>query len=309
MTNVDVDVLLDDLDTTSRDELGNVPEVVDSGYELDIEDLCIVARKWHKVKDVVCVVADLKNSTRLGLNKHATSTARIYQASTDCVVRIFNTFEADFIQIQGDGVFALFWGDYRKERAMCAGITVKSFSRDLVERLVKKWPELPETGYKVGIARSQVLVKKIGTPRNPAEQEPIWAGKVVNFATKCAQMADKDELIVTGSFWDWVEPNDYLTYSCPCREGGPAPLWENVEIEKIPESDYDRQGRKLRSTWCEVHGNDYCNAVMDGKKNREDVATKLREQMMESMSRSQVWTEARNKRRQAADAQRGGLRR
>ena len=39
------------------------------------------------------------------------------------------------------------------------------------------------------------LVKRIGTPRNPAQQESIWAGKPVTYASKAAQ-----------SIWDVTSP-------------------------------------------------------------------------------------------------------
>ena len=133
-----------------------------------------MARRWHKLSDAVAVVADLKNSTKLGTGKWAASTASIYEASTGSVVKIFDEFDADFLAIQRDGAFALFWGERRYERALCAGITIKRFSRNMVERLEKRWPDLPETGFKVGVASSRLLAKRIGTPRNPAQQEPVW---------------------------------------------------------------------------------------------------------------------------------------
>ena len=95
--------------------------------------------------DVVAVVADLRNSTQLGTGgQHAASTASIYQAATGGVVGIYDQFDADFIQIQGDGAFALFWGEKRYQRAMCAAITVRTFSGDLIAQLEKKWPSLPD---------------------------------------------------------------------------------------------------------------------------------------------------------------------
>ncbi|MHB1518924.1 MAG: hypothetical protein ACYCVN_07180 [Acidimicrobiales bacterium] len=90
--------------------------------------LPISARKWHKLDEAVAVVADLKGSTNLGVGKHAASTASIYEAATGGLCRIFDKFDADVVAIQGDGAFGLFWGDQRMERAICAGITVKTFS-------------------------------------------------------------------------------------------------------------------------------------------------------------------------------------
>src|SRR5258706_8136412 len=101
VTLVDLPGLLGDLDDTVKNELASTPEVFDLGDDLDVGDLPIVARRWHKVSDAVAVVADLKNSTKLGTGKWAASTASIYEASTRSVVRIFDEFDADFLAIQG----------------------------------------------------------------------------------------------------------------------------------------------------------------------------------------------------------------
>jgi class 3 adenylate cyclase len=271
---LDLEALLADLDTNVKTELDSKPTVEDwNEATFDVATLPIEARKWIKIPDVVVVVADLKNSTKLGTGKHDASTASIYQAATGNIVEVFDEFDADFIQIQGDGAFAIFWGDRRYERALCAGITVKTCSEVMVTRLEKKWPTLPETGFKVGIASHRVLVKRVGTPRNPAKQEPVWAGKPVNYAAKAAQQADRHELIVTGSVWDQVEKNDYLTVTCPCNGGPKATLWTDVTIDKIPDSDAERDGRVLTSKWCKVHGAEYAAAVLAGEKKRTDADT------------------------------------
>jgi class 3 adenylate cyclase len=285
LTEVDLDPLLDELDDCVATELSSKPDVIDKGDALDLEALPIVARKWHKLRRAVAVVADLKSSTQLGLNKHAASTASIYEASTGGVVKIFDEFDADFVGIQGDGAFALFWGDGRLSRAVCAGITIKTFSyRHLTPRLEKKWPDgLPETGLKVGIASSSLLVKRVGVPRT-AYQEPVWAGKAVNYAAKAAQQVDRHELIVTGSVWDWVSQSDYLSVSCPCGTGPSAEIWQDVTIEKIPDSE--REAKFLKSFWCETHGAEYCQAILDGKKRRSDVEDQRTSAIEQEMSRS-----------------------
>lgn len=271
MASVDLSALLTDLDTSVKDELASSPEVIEQDGDLNVEELPIIARKWHQINDAVAVVADLKNSTQLGTNKWAASTASIYEASTGGIVKIFNQFKADFLAIQGDGAFALFWGELRYERALCAGITAKTFSHSMVGQLEGKWPDsLPETGLKVGIANSRLLAKRVGTPRNLAQQEPVWAGKAVNYAAKAAQGADRNELVVTKSVWDRVEKNDYLAFSCSCGEPMPG-MWEDAAIKNLPEGDPEAQGRVLHSYWCDVHGEEYCNSVLAGDRTREDV--------------------------------------
>lgn len=272
MTTIDLDTHLAALTSTIRTELASKPAVVEKD-DIDVASLPIVKREWHRLGDVVAVVADLKNSTQLGTSKHAASTASIYQASTGNVVETFDAFDANFLAIQGDGAFALFWGERRYERALCAGITVKTMSLDLVDQLVAKWPNddnLPETGFKVGVASSPILVKRIGTPRNPAQQEPVWAGRAVNYAAKAAQSADRHQLIVTGSVWDAIKANDYLTISCGCSDGA-NPLWSDVVIERLREGDAERDGQLLNSSWCAVHGPEYASVILDGKKHRTNL--------------------------------------
>lgn len=244
------------------------------------------------------MVADLKSSTKLGTGKWAQSTASIYEAATGGVMSIFDEFRSDFLAIQGDGVFALFWGEKRVQRAVCAGITVKTFSEDVVERLENKWKNIAEigTGYKVGVANSRVLVKRAGTPRNPAQQEPVWTGNAVNYATKAAQCADRGEMVVTGSVWDSVENNDYLALSCPCGDGPSESIWEDFTIDQLPEGDPDAVGRVLTATWCDVHGADYCAAVLAGEKKRDDAAG-ARLALTKSHMESAWWAKAQNERR------------
>jgi hypothetical protein len=168
------------------------------------------------------------------------------------------------------------------ERAICAGITIKTFSeKELVPHLQGKWPELPATGFKVGMAVSKLLVKRVGVPRT-AHQEPVWAGKAVNYAAKCAQQADAHEMIVTGSIWDFVESNDYLAVTCPCGSGPTDTLWSDVVIDKIHEGDGERSGRKLTSMWCAVHGSQYCEAILNGETARPEA-----KQITESLQKSQ----------------------
>jgi class 3 adenylate cyclase len=299
----DLKVTLDGLKEHVATQLAANPDVVNADNGLSVTDLFIEARKWHLLENVVAVVADLQGSTNLGYGKHLASTAAIYEASTGGLTRALAAYEPNYIAIQGDGAVALFWGDDAMARAVCAGITVKTFSeRHLVPLLAGKWPDLPTTGLKVGIASSRVLVKKVGIPRT-SHQEPVWAGKAVNFAAKCAQQAVAGELIVTGSVWDFVERNDYLSLSCSCGSG-PAELWGNVTIEKITGDEGEDAGRLLHAAWCVIHGAEFCAAVLAGETERRD-ASEPREDMVKALRRSAFVEAQRVKRENTRNRLRG----
>lgn len=268
---MELTALLDTCDDHVRYELKNMPEVVDAAsFDPTTQVLPIEARRWFRVPDVVAVVADLKSSTKLGLNKHARSTASIYEAALRPLVDIYHDFGAKWIPIQGDCAIGLFWGDMAVEHAVCAGITAKTFSeRHLVTRLTTKWPELPETGLKIGVAMSTLLVKRVGRPRSD-HQALVWPGKAVNYAVKAAQSGDVGELIVTGSVADAIDGNDYLTFTCDCATPSPS-LWHDHPISKLDHDDAEASGQCLTSCWCATCGEQFCNSVLDGQTHRDSV--------------------------------------
>ncbi|HKY16283.1 MAG TPA: hypothetical protein VJM33_15255 [Microthrixaceae bacterium] len=290
-TTVDLTALLDSCADTVNAELDSMPTITDVA-DFDPQDgsqVPIEARNWLRVRDVVAMVADLKSSTQLGIGKHAASTASIYQAALQPVVEIFLQFGAGHIAVHGDCVIGLFWDDMAPERAMCAGITAKTFSeRELVPRLEKKWNDegkLPETGFKIGVAMSDLLVKRVGRARSP-HWALVWPGKALNHATKAAQDADAHELIVTGSVWDAISKNEYLTFSCSCRGTPTDNLWKDHEISRLREDEPDRTGRLLTACWCPVHGADFCAAVLKGDTTRSEVTEALRARKQQWMSSS-----------------------
>lgn len=270
---VDLDELLTASDDKVRTELKSKPDIHDVAHDLDLGALPIEVRKWHQLTELVAVVADLKNSSQLDIGKHPASTASIYEAAVRPGVDILSTFNADDMDIQGDAVLGMFWGDKRFERAICAAITLKTFSLNhLQPRLDKKWASAPRTGFKVGVASGGVLVKRLGRPRDLNNQEEVWVGKPVNYAAKAAQQIDRGELLVTASIWDRIEKNDYLKFSCGCGGGPSDVIWTEDVIKVLPDDQPERNGRKLTSRWCDTHGAEFCDAILSGSKHRDDVA-------------------------------------
>jgi len=301
---IQLNELLSELSDRTDELLSNEPRVVRKNDELDVDDLPIAA-VWHQLRDMVAVVFDMRHSTNLEKGRTPEGTASIYDAGVTGVVMTLHRFGSDFIDIQGDGGFGLFWGRRPYERAVCAAITVRSFSRNFHKSVGDRWPGLESTGFKVGLASGPVLVKRIGIPRQTEFQEPVWAGRPVNYAAKAAQQTEPERMLVTGSVWDELYQNDYLTFSCGCENGipnagTPGSLWTAVNLQNIP--DEQRFGQSLETYWCERHGELFCNAVLDGQTRRSDIQDNQRSERLRQRIGTEELNEAANIRKSSRDA-------
>jgi len=266
--NVKVNALLDDQHDRARKDLQQAVEIENVDTFPKPGDLYVDKRKWLRIKNVVAVSADLKDSTALSFNKYAQTSARLYEAATGSAVRLMAKFDPQFMDIQGDGVFGLFHGERAFERALCAGITLKSFSGRTLAPLIDELfaDNFPDTGFKVGMSAGVLVAKKVGVR---GTNEPVWAGKPVNYAVKCAGKADRHELIATANVYDKFVGNEYVTHSCGCPTGIAVPLWVDVEVEKLGKHS---QCKLLPVGWCKQHGDEFCAAILDGERKRDDVS-------------------------------------
>lgn len=300
----DLNDLLAWLDDKVSSEFKVNPEVVEVD-DVDVASLPIDARRWHRLDDAVAVVADLKGSTALGYSQKSASTAAIMEATVGGFTEILRRFEVNYVQAQGDGGFGLFWGERRFERAMCAAVTLQTFSeKSLIPGVGSKWPAVEATGLKVGVASGPVLVKRVGTPRQQHLQDAVWVGKPVNYAAKCAQQTRPGRLVVTRSIWRYVEGNDFLVASCGCGGGPSTTIWSDIEIEHLRPDDAESHGKVLTSSWCDKgHGQEFCAAILAGCKRRSDMSdirAALDRQLMErsfGVVQEQRQTDLRNHRR------------
>ncbi len=228
---------------------------------------------WLKIPQVICVFVDMKGSTRLSANRQDKTMAGIYQLFTNTAVRIFHEFEAPYIDIKGDGVFALFnQGEHC--RALAATVTFKTFVAEEFQGEVKS--KLRDTNISIGghygIDQKTVLVRKIGLKDNPyrsdSRNNEVWAGKPINMAAKLASIADTDELLVSDRYFNnFLRTNRYALCSCGCKEGEETDNYENLWKEQpLPEDQYPqfdfRKAHSLKSNWCPIHGKEYCQQLL-----------------------------------------------
>lgn len=218
-------------------------------------------RRWLKIENVTCVFVDMVNSTGLSAMTEDSKTAGAYQLFSDTAVRLFDKFEAPYIDLKGDGVFALFDFD-QSYRALAAAVTFRTFVGQVFVRRLKEDTNV-ELGVRAGIDRKTVLVKRLGLRRygdRTDRQNEVWAGKPVNMAAKLAGLAKSGDLVVSKRFYATV-PDQHARFSCGCPDGKVVDLWSEIDTSGDPHFDFDVAYR-LSSTWCKIHGAEFCEKFL-----------------------------------------------
>jgi class 3 adenylate cyclase len=232
----------------------------------DTPDIPIANPKlWLRIPNVVCVFVDMLGSTRLSADAHDKDTAGAYQLFTGTAVRLFNEFESPYIDVRGDGVFALF-NSNQCYRALAAGVTFKTFAKEEFVPRIKKATEV-DVGCHIGIDCKTVLVRKLGLKRHGGRtdrQNEVWAGKPVNMAAKLAASTEDNELFVSDRFYDRI-PHELARRTCSCNTtifGNRKPLWSTVDdLEDDGRFDFDT-AYCLEGVWCNKHGRESCEGLL-----------------------------------------------
>jgi class 3 adenylate cyclase len=220
---------------------------------------------WLKIPSVICVYADMLDSTKLSADSQDQDTAGAYQLYTGTAVRVFHEFDAGYIDVRGDGAFALFDAD-KPHTALAAAVTFKTFASSEFRDRVKKLSGVV-VGSHLGIDQKVVLVRKIGLRRNGGRtdhQNEVWAGKPVNMAAKLASLSKDDELLVSDRFLSNFS-SQYALKSCGCVGGSftgeRSALWTERDLDDDDRFDFDKC-YSLVSKWCPSHGNEYCEKLL-----------------------------------------------
>ena len=253
------------------DEYNGGLNITDVGEIPDTKNIPIDDQHWIKIPDVACVFVDMTNSTSLSATTHERSTARAYQLFTGTAVRLFDAFEAPYIDVRGDGVFALFNHD-QVYRALAAAVTFKTFAEKSFSPTIQARTGLNVGGH-IGIDQKTVLVRKLGLRRfgkRTDRQNEVWAGKPVNMASKLASLAEAGELLVSDRYYDRIT-DDHARLSCGCPGGRNVPLWSPVDVSSNPMFDFDVAWR-LTSRWCETHGSEFCERILGLERARAKAA-------------------------------------
>ena len=233
---------------------------------------------WFQISNVTTVFVDLKRSTELSADSSPQSSAFAYTYFVRAVVLIFERFGSNYIDIHGDGVFALFSGPQSEFYAVASAITARTqIESDIAVRFEEDSSTDWELTAGVGIDRGTLLVRRLGL--RGAKQNEVWAGKPVNMAAKLSSVACSNQVVVSDRVFSRYQKASYirrraLLWTCGCREGimGDGldiPIGETECLwtgEPAPEEmglDFDML-YGLESNWCCVHGAEFCETIVTG---------------------------------------------
>ncbi len=217
---------------------------------------------WFKIPDVICVYVDMLGSTKLSAVKQDKGTAGAYQLFTNTAVLMFHEMDAPYIDVRGDGVFALF-NSNQVYRAFVSAISFKTFAQlEFVARLEQLTSS--KVGCHIGIDQKTVLVRKVGLTRKNGRsdrQNEVWAGKPVNMASKLASMGESNQLFVSDRYFQNLT-DDKARISCGCPDGIKKNLWQDVDVSSKNLFDFSK-GYFIESNWCSTHGKEYFEALLN----------------------------------------------
>lgn len=235
---------------------------------------------WFYMQNVTAVFVDLKGSTELSAYRSPKPSAFAYTYFVRAMVVIFERFGSNYIDIHGDGVFGLFSGPQSEFCAVASAITARTqIERDIDGRFEKDTSSEWEMTAGIGIDRGPLLVRRLGL--RGTKQNEVWAGKPVNMAAKLSSVACSNQVVVSERVFSRFRKASpirqrALLWDCGCfeevqGEGLDAPIGETKCLwtqEPAPaEMGLDfGQIYRLESEWCRVHGAEFCETIVTGRR-------------------------------------------
>lgn len=152
------------------DEITNSENIEFEEYNtINTYNIQLETNKVTVIDNITCVFVDMENSTKMAMGKieEAINTQIPYIRA---LVEIFQLHNAKYIDIQGDGGFALFDGDNSKKNGIYAAKMINTLFNEKLNMNIR-----------IGIDCGTVYVKKAG---KRGENKEIWLGRPVCLASK-----------------------------------------------------------------------------------------------------------------------------
>jgi class 3 adenylate cyclase len=217
--------------------------------------------RWMQIDDVIVVFSDLKNSTGISFDKQDKTMTKLLEYLNKPFIKIHKSYEAEFIEIKGDGGLAIYSKD-KAINALLASISIKTFYYKHINEKVKKTYNV-NFEVTTGISKGNLKLKLIG---ERGLNFPVWAGETINLSALISKELKRKSIPsnyigITNDIYEEIKYkklDEYLYSSCGCGTNGIKDnLWTT---EAIP----NKNGKKyhyMNNTWCDIHGQEYHDKI------------------------------------------------
>ena len=237
---------------------------------------------WFQVPQVTAVFADLRNSTGLNVTNSPRDAAFAYTYFIRAMTVALERFSAQYIDIQGDGIFGLFSGAGSRFNAAACAVTMQTLvQREVAAQFRKDSSSNWKLTAGIGVDHGTLLVRRLGL--RGTKMNEVWAGKPVSVAAKLSSVAGRNQVVVSERTFKQYRSSAplrqrALLYSCGCNGQNRGPgldadlgqtpsLWQQVKTPGRLGLDFGHMYRR-KSCWCVVHGAQFCEALITGRRPR-----------------------------------------
>lgn len=245
-----------------------IPEWEDLLANVDTEAY-IQKPKWiWWQKEYVVLFIDLIWSSELSVEKFKWTLAKVYDYFTQSIIDcVDESWFYSYIDIKGDWVFILYEWTNALEEAFIDCITFRTFFSKHVKNRFSSYDKVLKC--KCAIYNDKLLVRKIG---NKKFRNEVWAWKLINIASKLVNYPQSHwwypkwvhnfYLVIPKKIYTYMGVQHWalITNAC-CKEK--TNLWKEHLISIDSPLNELESYFVLESVWCEEHGEDTLNQILN----------------------------------------------
>jgi class 3 adenylate cyclase len=138
--------------------------------------------------DATVLYADIDGSTNMVDSQKAEFAAEVYKTFPTCAARLIRSEGGTITAYDGDGVMAIFIGDYKNTSAARCGMKIHAAVREIINPAIQAQYSCGfELKQVVGIDTSKLLVARTGIR---GANDLVWVGPAANHAAKLSGLSE-----------------------------------------------------------------------------------------------------------------------
>lgn len=227
---------------------------------------------WYKTHEAPVVFVDIKGSTKLVNAASLKEVSEVYTYFVRGMAIVFDKFDADYTDVQGDGLFSVFTGGNSLFRAIACAITMNTVISEVMPDYITNYPIAPGKLFAgIGIDQADVQVRRLGIPN--VKQNEVWAGKPVNMASKLSSRASYNQILVSDRVYRAIETADghrksAILNDCLCISSSRnGQKWRSEKPASKRGFDFKKIYRTGK-VWCTEHADELCETVVNNRRLR-----------------------------------------